>query len=176
MGVVTREMLEDWQAANYYPAAVEREFGISHGTIRLAEERYGIQLRRIPVDDRRYCRDYREVIQDMKPAEAVDYLLNCLDVRGDGIDADPPNIVLRVNLTNQQARIFNVLYERFGLCVSKQAIYNAMYFDLLPGDDPPEAKIVDVVICKVRQRIKQQRAPFRIDTIWGIGYRLEDAS
>ena len=50
---------------------------------------------------------------------------------------------------------------------SKDAIMAALYWD---KDEPGEEKIVDVLICKIRKKIK----PYGIDikTHWGRGYYL----
>jgi two-component system cell cycle response regulator CtrA len=52
---------------------------------------------------------------------------------------------------------------------TKEAIFGFLYFDM-PGD-PPDIKIVDMYIHKLRCKLK----PFgvRIDTVWGVGYQLD---
>jgi len=52
---------------------------------------------------------------------------------------------------------------------SKEVIHQSVYADQIDG---PEPKIVDVYICKLRQKIKP--LGLRIDTLWGRGYNFPD--
>lgn len=69
-------------------------------------------------------------------------------------------------LTQHEARVFGVLRARE--LATKDAILAGLYGHL--AGDAPEAKIVDVFICKLRKKLQ----PFGIviETIWGQGYRL----
>jgi len=82
-----------------------------------------------------------------------------------GTDAIPPEW----RLTGIEAKIYLAL-ARGGL-VSKEQILESAYYDRV--DDPPEIKIVDVFICKLRKKLKPYGV--QITTIWGVGYRLEQA-
>jgi len=82
-----------------------------------------------------------------------------------GTDAIPPEW----RLTGIEAKIYLAL-ARGGL-VSKEQILESAYYDR--ADDPPEIKIVDVFICKLRKKLKPYGV--QITTIWGVGYRLEQA-
>lgn len=71
-------------------------------------------------------------------------------------------------LTGQEARLFGVMVNR--RLATSDSIMAALYRDF--GLDEPEEKIVDVLVCKIRKKLK----PFgvTIQTIWGQGYALED--
>ncbi|GAA0197765.1 hypothetical protein GCM10010203_55940 [Actinomadura yumaensis] len=71
---------------------------------------------------------------------------------------------LEWGLTQHEARLFGALLERELL--TKDAAMAALYRDR--GDDEPEIKIVDVLVCKARKKLK----PFGIEigTRWGVGY------
>ena len=73
-------------------------------------------------------------------------------------------------LTTSEARVLACLLART-FC-TKDTLMAALYRD--DGRDEPEIKIVDVFICKVRKKLK----PFGvfIDTVWGQGYRLDEAN
>ncbi len=75
----------------------------------------------------------------------------------------------RFKLTLKEARLLTALAD--GRPHSKRAIYEFVYHDEF--DDPPEMKIIDVFICKIRKKI----FPFGmvIETIHSAGYRLNDA-
>lgn len=82
-----------------------------------------------------------------------------------GLDLRAP---LEFRLTNLEARLFGVVLQR-GMA-SRETLMAALYYDRPTDRDEPEIKIVDVVVCKIRKKLK----PFGIDllTIWGQGYRL----
>lgn len=96
-----------------------------------------------------------------------------LEAENDALRAQParvwePPVVL--GLTGAQAAILRRLRAGSG-CVSKQQLLDALCEGRL--DDPPQIKIVDVLICHVRRKT----APWGvvIDTIWGRGYELTAA-
>jgi DNA-binding response OmpR family regulator len=76
---------------------------------------------------------------------------------------------LSCGLTETQRRIIAHLAQTPGRVVRKRQIHDALYFDRI---DAPEPKLVDVMICKIRQQLKKFNAPYRIETVWGTGYRL----
>lgn len=78
------------------------------------------------------------------------------------------NIAAACRISPKMAKIAALLAD--GLPHSKSAILDHLYFDR--PDDPPEQKIIDVYICKLRTAL----APFgvTIETVWGLGYRILD--
>lgn len=72
-------------------------------------------------------------------------------------------------LTASENRVFGVLMARE--IATKNAVMAALYAD--HGRDEAEIKIVDVLICKIRRKVK----PFGIEigTRWGEGYYLTPA-
>lgn len=91
--------------------------------------------------------------------DRVTYLEDCLRELTTPCPADLPE---GLRLTAQQQRVFGALQE---------AILTAMCWDR-PDADWPEVKIVDVVVCKIRARLREAESPLRIETVWGQGYRL----
>jgi len=77
-----------------------------------------------------------------------------------------------VHLTGKEWAILELLALRKDRTVSKDDFFNHIY----GGIDEPEVKIVDVFICKLRQKLRAHGAGDLIATVWGRGYRLtEDA-
>lgn len=74
-----------------------------------------------------------------------------------------------LGLTSAEARVFGALMKR--PTWTKEQLMVALYSDR--PDDPPEIKIVDVFICKLRKKLR----PIGVDieTLWGQGYRLTPA-
>lgn len=77
-------------------------------------------------------------------------------------------IPLSWKLTPIEARFFGTLVNEKGELTTKERLHAAM------GGDNPEydadIKIVDVVACKVRKKLKPHGIVF--ETVWGRGYRL----
>lgn len=71
------------------------------------------------------------------------------------------------DLTPLEAQIMLILQASPEGRASKSAIHNRLY---LHEQDAPELKIVDVFICKLRNKIKGRG--WQINTLWGIGYQI----
>lgn len=74
-------------------------------------------------------------------------------------------LMARWRLTQKEASVVAFLFARGGMVATKDRIMYAIYGD---RDDTPEIKIVDVFVCKVRQKLPADA----IITDWGVGYRL----
>ncbi len=75
-----------------------------------------------------------------------------------------------VHLTGKEYAILELLTLRKGLVLTKEVFLNHLY----GGIDEPEAKIIDVFICKLRKKLAQAGAGDLIGTVWGRGYVLRD--
>jgi two-component system cell cycle response regulator CtrA len=84
-----------------------------------------------------------------------------------GLAAKPP---LMFALTRSEAAMFGVLLANRA---PRKETFMAALYSLNP-DDPPEIKIVDVFICKMRKKLK----PFGIEikTHWGDGFSMPEES
>jgi two-component system cell cycle response regulator CtrA len=69
------------------------------------------------------------------------------------------------NLTMSEAKILNAFMGRRE--VTKHQLMAAIY----SNDDPPQPKIVDVFVCKLRKKLA--RRGIVIHTIWGSGYMID---
>jgi len=61
---------------------------------------------------------------------------------------------------------------RKGVVLTKEMFLNHLY----GGMDEPEAKIIDVFICKLRKKLVGFGAGDLIATVWGRGYMMRDPS
>ncbi len=75
-----------------------------------------------------------------------------------------------VHLTQKEYQMLELLSLRKGITLSKDAFLTHLY----GGMDEPEAKIVDVFVCKLRKKLKAVDG-HPIETVWGRGYVLRDA-
>jgi two-component system cell cycle response regulator CtrA len=76
-----------------------------------------------------------------------------------------------VHLTGKEYGILELLALRKGTTLTKEMFLNHLY----GGMDEPEAKIIDVFVCKLRKKLASAAdgANF-IETVWGRGYVLQD--
>lgn len=76
-----------------------------------------------------------------------------------------------VHLTIKEYRIMELLAIRKGTTLTKEMFLNHLY----GGMDEPEAKIIDVFICKLRKKLQEVTGgEDYIETVWGRGYMLKD--
>jgi two-component system cell cycle response regulator CtrA len=82
----------------------------------------------------------------------------------------------RVHLTGKEYQMLELLSLRRGMTLSKEMFLNHLY----GGLDEPQAKIIDVFICKLRKKLAAASGgKDYIETVWGRGYVVrnsEDAS
>lgn len=88
-----------------------------------------------------------------------------LDSRTVEIDGRP------VHLTGKEFGIMELLALRKGSTLTKEMFLNHLY----GGMDEPEAKIIDVFVCKLRKKLAAAAdGDNYIETVWGRGYVLRD--
>ncbi|MGC6484957.1 MAG: response regulator transcription factor [Candidatus Puniceispirillales bacterium] len=79
----------------------------------------------------------------------------------------------RLNLTSKEYHIMELLSIRKGSTLTKAHFINHLY----GGIDEPEAKIIDVFICKLRRKLGAYTGGKNyIHTVWGQGYVLRDVA
>lgn len=75
-----------------------------------------------------------------------------------------------VHLTGKEYAILELMVLRKGMVLTKEAFLNHLY----GGMDEPEAKIIDVFVCKLRKKLAKFGAGDLISTVWGRGYSIRD--
>ena len=77
-----------------------------------------------------------------------------------------------IHLTPSEYKMLELLSLRKNTVLTKEACLNHLY----NGLSEPEAKIIDVFICKLRKKIAQASGgDSQIETVWGGGYMLRDS-
>jgi two-component system cell cycle response regulator CtrA len=77
-----------------------------------------------------------------------------------------------IHLTPSEYKMLELLSLRKNTVLTKEACLNHLY----NGLSEPEAKIIDVFICKLRKKIAAASGgDSQIETVWGGGYMLRDA-
>jgi two-component system cell cycle response regulator CtrA len=78
----------------------------------------------------------------------------------------------RVHLTGKEYDIIELLSLRKGNTITKDTFLNHLY----GGMDEPDAKIIDVFVCKLRKKLDLAcGGTSYIETVWGRGYVLREA-
>ncbi len=77
-----------------------------------------------------------------------------------------------VSLTGKEFSILELLALRKGQVLTKDAFLNYLY----GGMDEPDAKIIDVFICKLRKKLQTVGGNNLINTVWGRGYILQEGA
>ncbi len=75
-----------------------------------------------------------------------------------------------VRLTEKEFQVLEALTLKKGHVLTKDHFLNYLY----GGMDEPDAKIIDVFICKLRKKLISAGAENLISTVWGRGYVLRD--
>lgn len=76
-----------------------------------------------------------------------------------------------VHLTVKEYQMLEYLALRKGSTLSKSALIEYLY----NGMDEPEAKIIDVFVCKLRKKLASAGSGISyISTVWGAGYQISD--
>jgi DNA-binding winged helix-turn-helix (wHTH) protein len=108
----------------------------------------------------------RDQIMELPPGERLAAALHMIEEMA-GKPADKRAWLMEEwKLSTTEASIFLFLNQNAGKVVYKDRLFAAVW-----GADPEvEIKILDVMICKLRKK-----CPATIATVWGVGYRLEEA-
>lgn len=90
------------------------------------------------------------------------------------IDMNKKNVFIDnqlVPLTAKEYALLELLSLKKGITVSKETCLNQLYGIM---DEPPDSKIIDVFLCKMRRKIKKMtNGEDFIQNVWGRGYILK---
>ena len=73
-------------------------------------------------------------------------------------------------LTPKEWQVLEILWRRRDRPVTSETLMTLLYSD--QPDDPPQDKIIQVYICRLRAKL--DRTPYSIRSTWGDGYQLLD--
>jgi two-component system cell cycle response regulator CtrA len=73
-----------------------------------------------------------------------------------------------IHLTGREYQVLECMALRLGHVFTKEALLDQLY----GGRDEPEIKIIDVFICKIRNKLRAHDAAQYVETVWGRGYRV----
>lgn len=77
------------------------------------------------------------------------------------------------HFTPTEERYLGLIYKQQYVC-TKEMIYRAVYGGIPESDQPQNLKIIDVVVCKIRHKLKHFN--ISIHTMWGRGYYFDETN
>lgn len=86
---------------------------------------------------------------------------------------DQVRLVRSYGLTATEAQMYLILDRAEGKTLSKETILRRMYATSRSTDEMPSEKLIDVFVCKLRAKLEAANAACKIETMWGLGYRME---
>ena len=89
-----------------------------------------------------------------------------LDIKSAEVDGE------RIPLSAKEYQLLELLALRRGTTLNKETFLNHLYGEM----DEPEAKIIDVFVCKLRKKLSTYtNGKNYIETVWGQGYLIRSA-
>jgi DNA-binding response OmpR family regulator len=144
------------------------EVGASKDALRHALRRRGLRATHT------WTQNIRARVQPMRASDAVNYLLDCLEMLAPAMTTDERHPVddIGPHWTKSERRVLVVLWDAGGAYVRHDALMNALYFDR--AGDHPDEKIISVLLSKIRAKVRQGvcKVPLRIHSRHNFGYQL----
>jgi len=117
----------------------------------------------------------RQKVQGMRPAEAVEYLLACMETLAPALTGVAPSTddAADLRLTPSQQRLFIALRNSKGV-LSRDAAMAALYFDRLKPVDVPKHGVVRVFMHQLAARLVGTRYSVKTHGRWGWTLEIAD--
>lgn len=166
-------MIEDLRRLaeqGYSKTEAARKLGVGRLRVhRLAKKHPELVFRRGSSADPAEFYDFRQEIRGMPPHEAVEYLLDVIDMAlPQPQDLDAVYAIVPA-ASRQEARVFGVLLRNLDRVMSGDTLWNAATFERKRAG----SRLISIIICNLRRKLRETDADYRIETVWGTGYRLE---
>lgn len=141
--------------------------GISETRVKRWAQKWGTPLSLRPVKPA----TLRKFIKSKKlsQSDALEYVLQAYENVTGQFDGCHTLSFQNLKLTQAELTVFGFLKENVGERVKKTTLLDH-YYSTIDEGDLPDVQIIDVLISKIRKKIKGSQ--FTIETIWGVGYRL----
>lgn len=147
------------------PGAIADDLGYDKGVVYRVADAYGLPIRRGRVPS---IHTIRRAVEDMRPADALNYVLEAYEQLSGDTEARHRAFV-GMGLTGQEAQVYAALDAHKGRTITREALLSIM---ANAGNENATGKLLDVVICHIRKKIADW--PVEIRTAHTIGYGLHD--
>lgn len=131
--------------------------GISYAAARGRARRAGVKLVQESFPNA------RDAVQDMRPTEAVEYLLSIVEE----LTGYAPDQEREFGMTPMEYALLSVLRTRPGRVVTKEHLWSHLYH-AMHTDERPEIRVLSVHVCKLRKKLPASVGTIR--TAWGQGW------
>lgn len=101
-----------------------------------------------------------EVVEDLLAR------IEWLTCTNEGADDETASIMARLGVSKQLAHLYLILKRAKGVTLPRERIMNRLYAN---KPDDADTKIIGVLVHKLRKKLPSD---MRIDSVWGVGYRL----
>lgn len=158
MSAVTRGLSEresavmDCCAQNMSVNQTARALRLTPGQVSAVRVRLGLVFRRAASSDAIKPLTYRDVIADMKPLEAVDYLCELLDQLAWNPQEQGREPIVGVRLTPKEAQLLYLLWKAGGKGVAVAHILALLYADRSSGE-VPSPQVIKVFACHISRKL-----------------------
>lgn len=166
------DKLKDLASKGYSKTEAAKMLGVGRLRVHRLSKKHHVEFRRGSPNDASEVYDYRAEVRGMRPDEAVEYLLEVIEM------AIPRRVdlndvyALLPGISRQEARVLDVLMKSRDKVITNDAIWNAATFE----QKRPGSRLISVLICSLRKKITAAGLKMQIVTVWGVGYRLEMTS
>ncbi len=164
---IIREDLEAAAREGLWPAKAAERFGVTHVTIRRAEDRTGIKLDRVEKGAHRYGNDYRAAAESMRPADAVEFLLDVIESLR--VKPDHEWQLPGIHLTRSERQLLRAMADASPRILTRDHAITAIMAGR-EADDAPDEKIIDVFLSRIRKKLDPLGITFT--THWGVGWTI----
>lgn len=115
----------------------------------------------------------RDLVQDMKPLDAVDVLLCYIEETY--LSQDKGNLITLAaqGFTAAEARLLIALFADKSHCASMEQLFAQCSPSSSRPDGASDLKTVTVLVCRIRAKLRALGAQCSIVSIFGEGYRVE---
>ena len=147
--------------------AIGAEFGMSRFAVMRKAKTLGIEVKGSQIPK---VASIERAVADMSTSEAVDFLLELIRQLVPALEEDQVLKVCHHGFTATEAQVLVMVFG--GRFMPKETIYDAIYGTRASGE-LVNPKIIDVMICKIRKKIKEKGWDAVVKTTWGRGYHGE---
>lgn len=129
-----------------------RALGLTPGQVSAVRARLGLVFRRAASSDAIEPLTYRDVIADMKPLEAVDYLCELIDQLAWNPQEQGREPIAGVRLTPKEAQLLYLLSKAGGKGVAVAHILALLYADRSSGE-VPDPQVINVFAFNISRKL-----------------------
>jgi hypothetical protein len=160
------EMLPHYIREGLTAAQIAEELDTTQHNVRLLSYKHGLKI----PNGKHPVYSVRELAKDMKPLDAVEYLLGVIEQLEEiKFVAPVERNAWGVHWRPQEARVLGALMATPNNMVSHESLYNALTYDRVDADELPHTNLLKVIVSHIRRKLPEEKGT--VVLIWGQGYK-----